>query len=88
VTLSQGPDGTYSGSFTLTALGGDVPGFSIVNPAVAGTLSVSPTSGSLASGKSVTVSLSVSSAAGLSYETDLTVNPGSLTVAVYYPPAG
>jgi len=34
------------------------------------------------------VSLFVSSATGPAYETDLTVSPGGLTVAVYYPPAG
>jgi RNA polymerase sigma factor (sigma-70 family) len=89
VTLSQGaPGGPYSGSFTLTAQGGDVNGWSIENPAPGGTLSVSPTSGSLTSGQSVTVSLSASSAAGLAFETDLTVNPGGLTVVVDYPPSG
>jgi RNA polymerase sigma factor (sigma-70 family) len=88
VTLTQGADGTYSGSFTITAQGGDVSGYSIASPAPAGTLSVSPTGGSLTSGQSVTVSLSVSSTTGPAYETDLTVSPGGLTVAVFYPPAG
>ena len=88
VTLTQGAGGTYSGSFTITAQGGDVSGYSIANPAPAGTLSVSPAGGSLTSGQSVTVSLFVSSATGPAYETDLTVSPGGLTVAVYYPPAG
>jgi RNA polymerase sigma factor (sigma-70 family) len=86
VTLSQGAGGTYTGSFTLTAQGGDVSGWSILNPAPAGTLAVSPSSGSLTSGQSVTVTLSVASATGLAYETDLTVNPGGITVVVDYPP--
>ena len=86
VTLSQDASGTYTGSFTLTAQGGDVSGWSILNPAPAGTLTVSPSSGSLTSGQSVTVTLSVASATGLAYETDLTVNPGGITVVVDYPP--
>jgi len=85
VTLVQGAGGTYSGSFTITAQGGDVSGWSIASPAPAGTLSVSPIGGSLTSGESITVSLSVISATGLANETDLTVTPGGLTVAVDYP---
>ena len=73
-------DGSLSGSFTLTAQGGDVSGYSIENPSSG--LSVSPTSGSLSSGQSVTISLSASSVSGLSCETDLSVSPGGLTVAV------
>ena len=83
VTLTANPDGSLSGSFTLTAQGGDVSGYSITNPSSG--LSVSPTSGSLSSGESVTISLSAASATGLSSETDLTVSPGGLTVAVDLP---
>jgi RNA polymerase sigma factor (sigma-70 family) len=85
VTLTLNTDGSLSGSFTLTAEGGDVSSWSIQNPAPAGTLSVSPSSGSLTSGQSVTISLSAPSAAGLASETDLTVSPGGLTVAVDLP---
>jgi hypothetical protein len=46
---------------------------------------VSPTSGSLSSGQSVTVSLSAASVTSLASETDLTVSPGGLTVAVFVP---
>ena len=84
VTLTQGAGGTYSGSFTITAQGGDVSGYSIANPAP-GNLTVSPSGGTLAAGQSVTVSVTVISSTGLASETDLTVNPGGLTVAVLYP---
>ena len=84
VTLSGTP---YTGSFTITAQGGTVS-YSIDNPAPAGDLAVSPSAGSLAAGQSVTVSVTVISDVGLASETDLTVSPGGLTVAVIYPPAG
>jgi hypothetical protein len=83
VTLTLNGDGSLSGSFTLTAQGGDVSGYSISNPSSG--LSVSPTSGSLSSGQSVTISLSAASAASLASETDLTVSPGGITVAVDLP---
>jgi RNA polymerase sigma factor (sigma-70 family) len=83
LTLTLNADGSLSGSFSLTAQGGDVSGYSIVNPSSG--LSVSPISGSLSSGQSVTISLSAASATGLSSETDLTVSPGGVTVAVDLP---
>jgi RNA polymerase sigma factor (sigma-70 family) len=83
VTLTLNADGSLSGSFTLTAQGGDVSGYTIADPS--GVLSVSPSSGSLSSGTSVTISLSAASATGLASETDLTVDPGGLTVAVLVP---
>jgi hypothetical protein len=46
---------------------------------------VSPTSGSLSSGQSVTISLSAASVTGLASETDLTVSPSGQTVAVDVP---
>jgi hypothetical protein len=90
VTLTQAaPGGPYSGTFTLTAQGGPVSGFSIIDPAPAGDLSISPSSGgALSAGQAVTVTVSVASSAGLAFETDLTVDPGSLTVVIDYPPAG
>jgi RNA polymerase sigma factor (sigma-70 family) len=84
VTLTLNSDGSLSGSFTLTAQGGDVSGYSIENPS--GALAVSPGSGSLSSGQSATISLSASSVSGLASETDLTVDPGGMTVAVDLPP--
>lgn len=83
VTLTLNGDGSLSGSFTLTAQGGDVSGYSIADPSPG--LSVSPGSGSLSSGQSVTISLSAASVSALSSETDLTVSPGGLTVAVFVP---
>ena len=83
VTLTLNGDGSLSGSFTLTAQGGDVSGYSITDPSPG--LSVSPTSGSLSSGNSVTISLSAASASSLASETDLTVSPGGFTVAVDLP---
>ena len=84
VTLSSVPS---TASFTITASGGTVS-YSIDNPAPAGDLAISPSAGSLSAGQSVTVSVTVSSDTGLASETDLTVNPGGLTVAVLYPAAG
>jgi len=83
VTLSGSP---ATASFTITASGGTVS-YSIDNPAP-GNLAVSPSGGTLAAGQSVTVSVTVISSTGLASETDLTVNPGGLTVAVLYPGAG
>ena len=80
VTLSGSP---ATASFTITASGGTVS-YSIDNPAPAGDLAVSPSAGSLAAGQSVTVSVTVISSTGLASETDLTVNPGGLTVAVLF----
>ena len=75
-----------TGSFTITASGGTVS-YSIANPA-SGDLAVSSSVGSLSAGESVTVSVTVVSDTGLASETDLSVNPGGLAVAVLYPPAG
>jgi hypothetical protein len=86
VVLTQGADGTYSGSFTVTATGGPVD-FTVSNPA-AGNLSVSPSEGSLTAGEQVTVTVTVVSDAGLGLDTPLTVGPGGATVDVQYPPAG
>jgi len=76
-----------TGSFTITASGGAIS-YNIDNPAPAGDLAISPSAGSLSAGQSVTVSVTVTSDAGLASETDLTVNPGGWTIAVLYPAAG
>ncbi len=68
------------GSFTLTASGGPVK-WSVTEPSsLIGKLTVSPSSGTLASGQSVTVSLSVNGLA--SVNSHLTVTPGGVTVSV------
>jgi hypothetical protein len=88
VRLVSANKGPYTGSFTLTAQAGPVRQFSITAQAPAGDLSVSPASGSLAAGQSVTVTVTVLSATGLGFQTTLTVSPGGLGVVVEYPPAG
>ena len=79
--------GASSGSFTLTASGGAVSYAISIPSAYAGELTVSPSSGSLAAGASVTVSVTWDSSAVL--QTGLTVDPVGQTVAVsYQPPTG
>ena len=73
--------GTSIGKFTLTARGGPVNAYSItVGSALAGRISVSPTSGSLAAGASVTITVTSTSLVAL--DGTLTVNPGGQTVTV------
>ena len=72
--------GVATAKFTLTARGGPVsyaitPGSSLV-----GSLSVTPSSGSLASGASVTVTVTSTSLVALNGQ--LTVNPGGQTITV------
>jgi RNA polymerase sigma factor (sigma-70 family) len=72
--------GVATAKFTLTARGGPVsysitPGSSLV-----GSMSVSPGSGTLASGASVTVTVTSTSLVALNGQ--LTVNPGAHTIAV------
>jgi len=87
VTLTSS-GGVYTGSFTLTAQGGPVSGFTILDPAPPGDLSISPSTAALQDGQTVTITVTVTSSAGLAFETDLTVDPGGLTIAIDYPPAG
>jgi RNA polymerase sigma factor (sigma-70 family) len=91
VVLAQSAaGGPYTGTFTLTATGGPVPKFTITDTAPAGDLSISPSSGSLQDGATVTVTVTVVSAANLSYQTPLTITAGlqTITVTVEYPPSG
>jgi len=92
VELTQPPaGGPYSGTFTVTAEGGPVE-FTIsdspTNPSPPGDLSISPASGSLAAGQSVTVTITVVSATKLPFSSGLIVDPGGLPVTVLYPPSG
>ena len=74
-------NGTAIGKFTLTARGGPVSAYSITaGPALAGRISVSPASGSLAAGASVTITVTSKSLVAL--DGKLTVNPGGLTITV------
>jgi RNA polymerase sigma factor (sigma-70 family) len=68
------------GTLTLTASGGPVT-WSITEPSsLIGKVRVSPSSGTLASGQSVTVTLSVSGLA--SVDSQLIVNPGGIAVTI------
>ena len=74
-------NGTATGTFTLTAEGGEVPDYSItVGPALAGSLTVSPSSGSLAPGASATITVTSTSLVAVNGK--LTVNPGGHVVVV------
>jgi len=73
--------GTASGKLAITAEGGPVSDYSItVGPTLAGRLTVSPSSGALAAGESVTVTVTSTSLVAL--DGQLTVNPGGRTVTV------
>ena len=72
-----------SGFFVLTATGGPVGYYTIKVPAgMAANVTVAPSAGSLPAGGYVVVTVTVISKAALS--TDLTVEPGNLTVSVVY----
>ncbi len=74
-------NGTKTGTFTITASGGPVSDYSItVGSALAGKITVSPATGSLASGASVTIT--VTSASLVALDGSLTIDPGGRTVAV------
>ncbi len=74
-------DGTATGTFTLTAEGGEVPDYSItVGPALVGSLTVSPSSGSLAPGASVTITVTTTSL--VAARGKVTVTPGAHQVIV------
>jgi hypothetical protein len=70
-------NGQGVGTFTLTAKGGPVSGYSISVPSG---LTVSPASGSLASGASVTIT--VHSTSLITLDKQLTISPGGATVTV------
>ena len=74
-------NGTASGKLTITAEGEPISDYSItVGPTLAGKLTVSPSSGALAAGESVTVAVTSTSLVAL--DGQLTVNPGGRTVTV------
>ena len=74
-------NGTATGTFTLTAKGGPVSNYSItVGSTLAGSVKVSPASGSLAAGASVTITVTSTSLVAL--DGQLTVNPGGQQITV------
>jgi len=78
VTLAPGGGGA-SGSFTITASGGPISHFNITVRS-AHELSVAPSSGSLAAGQSVTITVTTTSSGPIS--TWIVVNPGGNKIAV------
>jgi len=73
--------GTAIGKFTLTATGGPVSAYSITaGSSLAGHISVSPATGSLAAGASVTITVSSTSLVALNGQ--LTVSPGGHSITV------
>ena len=74
-------NGTASATFTLTAHSGPVSDYSVtVGSTLAGHISVSPSLGALASGASVTITVTATSLVAL--DGRLTVNPGGQTITV------
>jgi hypothetical protein len=74
-----GKDSTRT--FVITAKDGPVTGYTIaVPPGLPGSLTVSPSSGSLADGSSVTITVTAASA--VPFVTSLTVRPGGAVIAV------
>ena len=87
VTVSPGTldlvtvSGTATGRLTITAHGGPVSSYSVTaGSALAGRLTVSPSSGSLANGASATITVTSTSLVAL--DGTLTVNPGGDTITV------
>jgi hypothetical protein len=73
--------GDSTRTFVITAKGGPVTGYTIaVPPGLPGSLTVSPSSGSLAAGDSATIT--VTAASTVAFVASLTVNPGGATIAV------
>jgi RNA polymerase sigma factor (sigma-70 family) len=80
VTLTGG-NGTATGTFTLTATGGPIQRYNITVRS-ARYLTVSPPSGSLAAGQSVTVTVTANTTSAFS--TWIVVNPGGSKVTIQY----
>jgi hypothetical protein len=82
VSLSQlklvAVTGLPTGTFTLTAQGGPISSYSITGGA--GQVTVSPSSGSIAAGGKVTITVTATSLVALN--TQLTINPGGQVVTV------
>jgi hypothetical protein len=73
-------NGTATGDITITARGGPVSYSVAAGSSLAGKLTVSPSSGSLTAGQSVTIAVTSTSLLGL--DGRLTVNPGGESVTV------
>ncbi len=81
------PDAGSSTTFTLTASGGPVT-YSVTDTA-GPYLVVSPASGTLAAGQTVTITVQANpNNPPPSFANDLTISPGGISVTVYYEPSG
>ncbi len=81
VSLTSTAGKAASGKFVLSAADGPVGDYVIKVPAgLSGEMTVTPAKGSLAKGGSVTVTVTVTSKTALN--SDVTVDPGSITVKV------
>jgi hypothetical protein len=80
VTLSGG-NGTATGTFTLTASGGPIQHYNITVRS-AHYLTVSPSSGSLAAGQSVTITVTANTKSAVN--TWIVVDPGGNKVTIQY----
>lgn len=82
VSLSQlklvAVTGLPTGTFTLSAQGGPVTSYSISGGG--GQVTVTPSSGTIAAGGSVTITVTATSL--IAIDTKLTINPGGQTVTV------
>ena len=83
VGLGVSPGGPPSGTFLVTANGGPVSYVVTVPAGDQPTLTVSPLSGTLSAGQSVTISVTWNSTSTLN--TQLSVGPNGQTVAIQYP---
>ena len=77
--------GPPTGTFTMTANGGPVSNYSVSVPAGYAGLSVSPASGSLTNGQTVTLTVTWTGGSALP-NVPLTVDPGGLQVLIYWQP--
>jgi hypothetical protein len=83
VTLAPSDAGLPVGTVTLTAMGGPVSLYSISIAASAdGALAVSPSTGTLFAGQSVTLTLSLTKVMNL--DTEIFIDPGDVTITVLY----
>jgi len=84
VTLATGANGGLpEGTFTLTAENGPVSLYWLTVAASAdGALTVSPSSGSLPEGQTVTITLSLTTRVSL--DTQVLIEPGDVSITVLY----
>ncbi len=75
--------GTWSGTFTVTALGGPVS-YAVTGPSA---FAISPSRATVRPGTPLTITVSVTASPGLPFLSTLTVSPGGLLIVVEFPPS-